>query len=56
MVFTDFFNLVLVFKDVELRYGRTRARGFLSTVRVVFLLPCMLTIKLLKHLFIKFSE
>ena len=34
--FTDFFNLVLVCKDIEPRYGRTRTRGFFSTVRVVY--------------------
>ena len=28
MFFTDFFNLVLVCKDIEPRYGRTRTRGF----------------------------
>ena len=30
MFFNDFFNLVLVCKDIEPRYVRTRTRGFLS--------------------------
>ena len=32
MFFNDFFNLVLVCKDIEPRYGRTRARDFFSIV------------------------
>ena len=34
MFFNDFFNLVLVCKDIEPRYGRTRTRGFFSTVKI----------------------
>ena len=43
MLFNDFFNLVLVCKDIEPRYGRTRTRGFSSTVRVVSFTTCMLS-------------
>ena len=50
-----FLNLVLVCNDIEPRYERTRTRGFCSTVRVVSFTMCMLSINLLKHLFIKFS-
>ena len=53
MFFNDFFNLVLVCKDIEARYGRTRTRDFFSTVRVVSLTTCMHFINLLKHLFKK---
>ena len=35
MFFTDLFNLVLVCKDIEPRYGKTRATVFFSAVRVV---------------------
>ena len=35
MFFNDFLNFFLVCKDIEPRCGRTRARGFFSTVRVV---------------------
>ena len=34
MCFNDFFNLILLCKDIESRYGRTRARSFFSIVRV----------------------
>ena len=51
-VFNEFFDLVLVCKDTEPRYGRTRTRGFFSAVRVVFLIKKMLFINLLKHTFI----
>ena len=44
MFFNDFFNLVLVCKDIELRYGRTRTNGIFSTVRIVALTTCMLSI------------
>ena len=54
-VFNDFLNLVVVFKDIEPGYGRIRTRDFFSTVRVVYFTACLLSIKLLKHLFIKFS-
>ena len=30
MCFNNFFNLVLVCKELETRYGRTRTRGFFS--------------------------
>ena len=33
MFFNDFFNLVLVCKDIEPRYGRTWARSIFSTFR-----------------------
>ena len=52
----DSFNLAQVYKDIELKYGRTRTKDFFSTVRVVSLGSRMLYINLLKHLFIKFSE
>ena len=55
MHFNDFFNLVLFCKDIEPKYGRTRTRGFFSTVRVVSFTTCMLSINFLKHLFIKSS-
>ena len=51
----DFLNLVLVCKDVEPGYGRTRTGGFFSAVRVVSLTTCMLSISLLEDLFIKCS-
>ena len=41
MFFNDFFNLVLVFKDIEPRFGRTWTRGFFSTVRVASFTTCM---------------
>ena len=34
MFFNEFFNVVLVFKGIEPRYGRTRKRGFFSATRV----------------------
>ena len=34
MSFNDVFNLVLVCKYIEQRYGRTKTRGFFSTARV----------------------
>ena len=71
MFFNDFFNLILVCKDIELShgttrargvckdielsYGRTRARGFFTTTGIASLNLYMLSINLLKHLFIKFS-
>ena len=55
MMLNDFFNLILVYKDIEPRYVRTRTRGFLLIVRVVSLITCMLSINLLKYLFVKFS-
>ena len=42
-VFNDSFNLVLDCKDIEPKYRRTRTRGFLSTVRVISLTTCMLS-------------
>ena len=54
-VFNDFFNLVLVCKDIKPRYGRTRTRGFFSTVRIVYFTTCILSINFLKHFFIKSS-
>ena len=39
MLFNNFFKLVLAFKDIEPRYGRTRTRDFFSIVRVVSLIP-----------------
>ena len=53
MFFNNFLNLVLVCKDTEPRYGKTRTRGFFSTIRVVS--TCMLSINFLKHLLIKSS-
>ena len=47
--FNGLFNLFVVFKDIESRNGRTRTKGFFSTVRVVSLTTCMLSINLLKH-------
>ena len=38
--FNGILNLVLVCKDIEPRYGRTRARGLLSTVKVVSFTTC----------------
>ena len=55
MFFNDFFNVVLVCKDIGPRYGRTRTRGFFSAVRVVSFTTGMLSINFLKNLFIKFS-
>ena len=55
MFFDYFFNWVLVCKDIEPRYRRTRDRGFFSTVRVVFFTRCMLSINFLNYLFIKSS-
>ena len=49
MFFNDFFNLILVCKDIEPRYGKTRAKGFFSSVRVVSFTTCVLSINLLKH-------
>ena len=54
-IFLYFFNLVIVCEDIEPRYGRTRTRGLFSTVRVVSFTTCMLSINLLKHVYIKFS-
>ena len=45
---------VLVCKDIELRYGRTKTKHFFSTVRVVSLSTSASSINLLKDLFIKF--
>ena len=56
MFFNDFFYLVLGRKGIEPRYGRTRIRGYFSTVRVVSFATCMLTIYVLKHVFIKVSK
>ena len=53
MFFDGFLNLVLVCKDIELRYGRTRTREFFPTVRVVSFTTCMLSINFLKHLSIE---
>ena len=49
--------LLTVSLMVFYRYGRTRTRGFFSTVRVrvVSFTTCMLSINLLKHLFMKLS-
>ena len=55
MFCNDFLNLVLVCKDVEQRYGRTRTRGFFSTVRLFTFTSSMLAISFLEHLFLKFS-
>ena len=55
MFLDDLFNLVLVCKDIEPKYGRTRTREFFSTVRSVSFTTCMLFKNLLKHLFIKCS-
>ena len=50
----DLFELFLVFKDIEARYERTRARGiFLIVIVVVSFITCTLSISLLNHLFIK---
>ena len=51
MFFNDFFNLVLVSKDIEPSNGRTRTRGFLSTVRVISLTTRMLSINLVTNSF-----
>ena len=56
MFFNNLLNLVLLCKDMELRYGRIRTGGFFSTVRVVsFTTLRLLSIIFLKHLFIKLS-
>ena len=55
MFFNDFLNLALVCKDFEPSYGKAMTGGFFPTVKVVSLTTCMLSINLLKHLFIKFS-
>ena len=49
MYFNDLLKLVLVYKDIEPRNGGTRTKGFFSTVRVVSLTTCMLSINFLKH-------
>ena len=55
-IFNDFFNLVLVCKDIELRYGRANIRGFLSTVTVLLSLSLyVLSMNFFKPLFSKFS-
>ena len=56
MLLDDLFNLVLVCKDIEPRYGRTRTREFFSTVRSVSFTTCILFKNLLKQLFIKCSR
>ena len=50
-----FLGLILACKDIELGYGKTRTRGFFSTVRVVSLTRCMLSTNFSKHSFTKFS-
>ena len=56
MIFKVLFYLVLVCKDIELRYGMTRTKDFFSTERAVSLTTCMLSVNLLKDLFVKFSK
>ena len=48
-VCNEFLNLLLVCKDTEPRYRKTKARGFFSTVRAFPLTMCILYINLLKH-------
>ena len=50
MFFNDFFDLVVVCKDIEPRYGGTRTRGFFSTVRLVSFTTCMFFIIFLRHI------
>ena len=52
MFFNDFFNLVLVCKDIEPRYGRTRTRDFFLTVRVVSFTIC----ECIRHLNVRIGE
>ena len=40
MFLNDFFNLVLVCKDIKPKHGRTKTRGFFSTVSVVSSIRC----------------
>ena len=41
MFLNDFFNLVLICKDIERKYQRTRTIGFFPTVRVVSFTTCI---------------
>ena len=59
--YLQFTTIKNVFKDflmfsIETRYERPRTRDFFSTVKVVFFTMCLLSINLLKRLFIKFSR
>ena len=36
MFFNDFFNLILVCKDIELSYGTTRARGVCKDIELSY--------------------
>ena len=56
MIFKVLFYLALVCKDIEPRYEMTRTKDFFSTERVVSLTTCILSITLLKDLFVKFSK
>ena len=53
MFFNYFLDLVVVCKYIEPKYGRTRTRDLISTVRVVSFTTFMFSINVLKHLFIK---
>ena len=56
MFFNDFFNLVLVSMNIiKPSHGRTRLRGFFSTVRVVSVTTSMLIMNFLCVTFSKFS-
>lgn len=44
----NFFNLLLVYKDIELSYRKSRTRSFFSIVRVVYLTTCFVTHKSFK--------
>ena len=44
MFLNDFFNLVLVFKDIKPRYERTRAKDSFPTIRVFSFTTCVLPI------------
>ena len=46
--FNNFFNFLLVYEDIEPRYGRTRTRSFIPTVTVVSSTTRMLFINVYK--------